>query len=109
MYVSAEAVAGVVEHAADEPNPGWARNIRRGLWPSATSLGFVPKHCKRYGSEPANEQQQRISVSLAASVLRLEIRRYRLGRKKGEDYKDELSLNPLVPRSERVSRERERR
>ena len=77
------AVAGVVEHAADEPNPGWARNIRRGLWPSATSLGFVPKHCKRYGSEPpANEQQQRISVSLAASVLRLEIRRHRLGRKR---------------------------
>ena len=28
------AVAGVVEHAADEPNPGWARNIRRGLWRS---------------------------------------------------------------------------
>ena len=34
-------------------------------------------------ANPANEQQQRISVSLAASVLRLEIRRYRLGRKKG--------------------------
>ena len=33
-------------------------------------------------ANPANEQQQRISVSLAASVLRLEIRRYRLGRKR---------------------------
>ena len=58
---------------------------------------------------PANEQQQRISVSLAASVLRLEIRRYRLGRKRGEDYKDELSLNPSRSTERASSRERERR
>ena len=57
---------------------------------------------------PANEQQQRISVSLAASVLRLEIRRYRLGRKKGEDYKDELSLNPSRSTERASLRERER-
>ena len=45
-------------------------------------------------ANPANEQQQRISVSLAASVLRLEIRRHKA--RGGGALSDPLLLAPAV-------------
>ena len=76
-----------VEHAADEPNPGRARNIRRGLWPSFNEPRFFQTVVNAIDAifQPSSKASEFLSVwQLLFYVWKYAVQRFEVKRRKGE-------------------------